>query len=289
MSQDVYRFAVGSLDCIAVRDATELSPVSDLVPDVVRLEVADQFRRRGWSTGEIPFDFLALLVRAGRELLAIDVGWGTSADHIRGRFAEALAEVGVAPSDVTCVVLTHLDDDHAGGVLDPRGALAFPNARHVIDADAWAWYTAEENLAAMPPAAAALYGAMKRTLEGHVQLTRGETEILPGIRLLPAPGHRLGHMAVELVSDGGTLLHLADTVLHPIVVEHPGWRTGFDTAQEAIRATRRRLFDRAATSEALVFFSHAPFPGLGRIRKEGSEWRWEPLSPAGTDDRGDRR
>jgi glyoxylase-like metal-dependent hydrolase (beta-lactamase superfamily II) len=277
MSQDVYRFAVGNLDCIAVRDASEVAPVRDLVLDIDDPAVAKAFAARGWSTGDVPYDFLALFVRAGRALLAIDVGWGASADHIQGRFAETLAEVGVAPGDVTYVILTHLDDDHAGGVLDPRGELAFPGASHVIDADAWDWYTAERNLAAMPRAAAALYGAMKVALESHVQLTQGETEIIPGVRTIPAPGHRLGHVAVELVSEGKTLLHLADTVLHPIVVEHPEWRTGYDSSQEKIRETRRRLFDRAAKSDALVFLSHAPFPGLGHITREGAAWRWRPL------------
>lgn len=283
MAGNAYRIRVGDLECIAIRDASEISAVRDLVPDIDDPAVAKAFAARGWTTGDVSFDYLALLVRTGTAHLAIDAGWGVAADHITGRFAEALVALDIAPDSLTHVILTHLDDDHAGGILDPRGQRAFPNATHVIDAEAWAWYTADKNLAWMPQAAAALYGAMKKALEGHLLLTHGETEILPNVRAIPAPGHRLGHMGVELRSRGETLLHLADTALHPIIVEHPDWKTGWDSSQETIRATRHRLFARAAEARALVFLSHAPFPGLGRIHREGSAWRWEPIeaSPAG--------
>jgi glyoxylase-like metal-dependent hydrolase (beta-lactamase superfamily II) len=39
---------------------------------------------------------------------------------------------GVDPDTVTHVVLTHLHWDHAGGLLDEGGALAFPRATHVV-------------------------------------------------------------------------------------------------------------------------------------------------------------
>jgi glyoxylase-like metal-dependent hydrolase (beta-lactamase superfamily II) len=277
MSENAYRFRVGALEGIAVRDAMEVTAVADLIPDVGDPVVAEALSRRGWSATEMTFDFLGLFVRSGRERIVIDAGWGPCSDEHKSQFAENLREAGVAPSDVTFVILTHLDLDHAGGVIDPDGGLSFPNARVVVAENAWTWYTSEETLATMPPAMAESFRTMKSLLDGHMLLTQGEVEILPGVRSLPAPGHRLGHMAVELVSEGETLLHLADAILHPIVAEHPDWRTGFDTTQEIIRATRRRLFDRAATSNALVFLSHMPFPGLGHIVREGSAWRWVPL------------
>ncbi len=277
MNENSYRFRIGALEGIALRDAMEVSGVADLIPDVGDPTVAEVMATRGWSTTEMTFEFLGLFVRSGRERIVIDAGWGPCSDEHKSQFAENLREAGVAPSDVTFVILTHLDLDHAGGVMDPSGGLTFPNARVVVDERAWTWYTEEKTLATMPAAMAESFRTMKSLLDGRMLLTQGEAEILPGVRSLPAPGHRLGHMAIQLVSEGKTLLHLADTVLHPIVIEHPDWRTGFDTTQEIIRATRQRLFDRAATSDALVFLSHAPFPGLGHIVRDGSAWRWVPL------------
>lgn len=279
MNSDVYPFRVGSLECISVRDSAEPVPVRELVLDVDDPAVAAAFARRGWSTGLVDYDFLGLFVACGSEQIVIDPGWGLCGDRPAGRFVENLRQAGVSPDDVTCVILTHLDLDHAGGVLNGRGGLAFPNARHVVAEEALVGYTSDRIQSMLTPQDAAAYREIAALLAGRALLTPGETEILPGVRALPAPGHRLGHMVVELISDGNTFLHLADTVLHPAIVEHPDWRTGYDSVQEKIRVTRRGLFARAADTDALVFFSHTPFPGLGRIARDGDTWRWEPVTP----------
>ncbi len=276
MCENAYPFSVGDFECIAIRDSAEPCPVRELLPDIDDPEVREALALRGWSTEEMSYDFLGLFVRAGDHAIVIDPGWGPCTDRLESRFVPRLRQAGIEPDDVAFVILTHLDLDHAGGVIAPDGRLAFPNARYVMAEEAWAGYRSERILAMCSPTDAESYRTLARLLEGRVLFTRDETEVVAGVRTLPAPGHRLGHTAVEFVSRGETLLHLADTVLHPIVVEHPTWRTGYDSSQERIRETRRRLFDRAARSGALVFLSHAPFPGLGRIASEGSGWRWFP-------------
>ena len=46
---------------------------------------------------------------------------------------EQLAAMGIAPSDLTCVLLTHLDCDHANGIAQVRGAQRILAARDEID------------------------------------------------------------------------------------------------------------------------------------------------------------
>lgn len=282
MRVNAYPFCVGDFAMVAIRDSAEPAHVRDLLPDVDDPAVQEAFARRGWPAGEIAYDFLGLFVRAHDDAIVIDPGWGPCTDRLETRFLTTLQQCGVDPDEITLVILTHLDLDHAGGIFAPEGGLAFPNARHAMAEEAWLGYGSERILAQCDPADAEWYRRLARLLEGRVLLTRGETEIAGGVRTVPAPGHRLGHTAVEFASRGQTLLHLADTVLHPIVVEHPDWRTAYDASQEKIRATRRQLFDRAARSDALVFLSHAPFPGLGRIESAGGAWRWSPLPPPAT-------
>ncbi len=79
-----------------------------------------------------------LLLRRPGETILVDAGPGVlthlwAYDGIHSDAPGALAAAGASPEDVGLVILTHLDDDHIGGVLQgewPDGTrLAFPNAR----------------------------------------------------------------------------------------------------------------------------------------------------------------
>jgi len=133
----------------------------------------------GWSS-------IALLRGAGRVAL-VDVG----AFAYRKLLVERLAARGLAPADVTDVLLTHAHHDHS------INWVMFPNARVHIGADELAWALNEPfGLTAVPE----LY---MRELENSPQLNRvraGE-EVLPGISVHDAPGPTPGH--VLFVASGG--------------------------------------------------------------------------------------
>lgn len=112
-------------------------------------------------------------------------------------------------------------------------------------------------------------------LRGRIELLEGETEVVPGVYAISAPGHTPGHIALVVSSSKAQLLHMADTVLHPMHLEYPAWRTVFDPNQDDAATTRRRLLDRAATDKANVLAYHLAFPGLGRVTKKSNSWRWE--------------
>ena len=83
-------------------------------------------------------------------------------------------------------------------------------------------------------------------LKARMEFVEGEKEIVPGVHTIPAPGHTPGHVALVISSGKGQLMHMSDTVLHPMHLEHPAWRTVFDLEQDDAASTRRRLLDRAA-------------------------------------------
>src|SRR4029079_3396438 len=81
-----------------------------------------------------------LLLESGSDVVLVDCGAGVAGswwpfEGFRSDTETALAHAGVSPGDVALVVLTHLDYDHAGGLL--QGAwpddlrLAFPQANVV--------------------------------------------------------------------------------------------------------------------------------------------------------------
>jgi N-acyl homoserine lactone hydrolase len=126
----------------------------------------------GWST-------IALLRGEGRVAL-VDVGsFGQ-----RKLVLQQLAAHGLAPGDVTDVILTHSHHDHAVNWV------MFPKARVHIGASELEWSIGEPwGLTPVPE----LY---VRELAGSKQVVRVAPgrEVLPGIMALHAPGHTPGHL-----------------------------------------------------------------------------------------------
>ncbi|MGB2854104.1 MAG: MBL fold metallo-hydrolase, partial [Dehalococcoidia bacterium] len=116
-------------------------------------------------------------------------------------------------------------------------------------------------------------------LQARLRLVDNETEILPGIRAIAAPGHTPGHMALVISSGNERLLYISDTVLHPIHLEQPDWYPAFDFAPEQAMTTRRQLLNRIAAKNFPIIASHFPFPGMGHIVRKGEGWQWQPVVP----------
>ena len=169
-----------------------------------------------------------LLVEHPQGLVLVDTGFGR-ADHrdpsrlgaarllLRAErddavtAAGAIEALGHSVDDVTDIVLTHLDLDHAGGLAD------FPGARvHT---------TATEHAAALPKpsvrdrsryrTAQFDHGVRWEIHDGPGDGWRDDLtgiEVLPGITMVPMPGHTRGHTAVAVDSDHGLLVHAGDAV-----------------------------------------------------------------------------
>lgn len=122
-----------------------------------------------------------------------------------------LQERGLDPADVRHVVLTHLDVDHAGGLSD------FP--------DATVHTTADEHAAAVTDPDLLDRKRYRPVQWEHgprfeIHAGRGDEwrfgltahEVVPGIALIPMPGHSRGHAAVAVDGEGTTFVHAGDAV-----------------------------------------------------------------------------
>lgn len=292
MTTGFYRFAVGSLECVAVSDGEFCyeppqfpapsallfaNARQDLVQERLRL---DGIRPGQWTRWTSPY--ICMAVNTDDGWLLVDVGAGDLASTT-GRLPFNLAAAGIDAGEVGTVVLTHAHPDHIGGITQADGGLSFPNARYCMCLHEWEFWTCgevEETLDGdLKPV---LLGAVRRNLppiRGRLELLDRTTEIAPGVTVFPAPGHTPGHMGVSLFSEGEELLCLGDAVLHPIHVGRHGWCAVVDGCPEDVKSTRRTLVGWAANSGALVHAFHFPFPGLGHVRSVGDSWQWERVQP----------
>ena len=93
------------------------------------------------------------------------------------------------PRDIACVINTHLHFDHCGGNRLFPGVPIHVQARELADARTLDDYTIRRWV----------------DFDGATYVEHeGEVALLPGIRLLPAPGHTDGHQVVVVETDAGT-------------------------------------------------------------------------------------
>jgi glyoxylase-like metal-dependent hydrolase (beta-lactamase superfamily II) len=202
---------------------------------------------------------------------------GDRLEGVQGSLLENLASMGLGPGDIGRLVITHADGDHIAGILDRSGQPAFPQARYVLWQVAWDYWFSDAAAGDWPQDRVEFVRATYAAIEDRLDLVDAGTEFLPGLRLVPAAGHKPDHAAVRVTSGGEGLLHLADGAVHPLFLEFPDLYSGYDLDPAEALACKGRLLDGAAAEGILVFATHFPFPGLGRVRKADRGWEWLPV------------
>ena len=231
----------------------------------------------------IPMGMRCLLVEHDDGLVLIDTGagnketqkfydiYGIENSGAGGRTAleDGVRAAGHDPAQVSLVVNTHLHFDHAGGntFRDEGGALrlAFPNARYVVQAGEYAYATHPNERTA----ASYFPHNFQPVLEaGRLDLVDGEREILPGVRVLPTPGHTPHHQSILITSAGESAFFAADLIPTHAHLPLP-WIMGYDVEPLVTLESKRWVLARAAAEGWLVVFEHDAHVAWGRVGHDG--------------------
>ncbi|WP_242136885.1 MBL fold metallo-hydrolase [Sphingomonas sp. TREG-RG-20F-R18-01] len=259
-------FGIGAVRVVALRDMINRVPNDGSVFGKTEgpAAVADILRKAGAPTDAVSLGVDALLVRMPGRMVLIDAGLGPK---VGGVLMQSLALAKVSPTDITDILITHSHGDHVGGLSDADGKLAFPNATIRMTRAEWAFLQSKPDNA-----------ALVATIAPKVMPFDPGAVVMPGIRAVELAGHTPGHSGYEITSNGQKLLDMGDTAHSAIVsLARPEWIIGYDT--DGVQGRQRRMTELAklAASGEYVFSPHFPFPGLGRIVKAGTAYRWQPL------------
>ena len=135
-------------------------------------------------------------------------------------------------SRVAVVVNTHLHFDHCGGNRLFPGIPIHVQRRELADARTKDDYTVREWVD-FPGA----------TYVEH----DGEVEILPGVRLLPAPGHTAGHQIVVVETDEGPVVLGGDVGGHSFEELNAGIRRASSSSSTSRRRPTSRMSRRCVS------------------------------------------
>jgi len=272
-------FSVGHLSVTVISDGTLSLPLSFILPQADRKDVESLLGTGAALEAALKSEVNVALVKAGDATVLIDTGAGPDFMSGLGKHADALEAAGIAADSVTHVIFTHAHADHLWGVIDPLdGGTRFPKARHLMTAVERDFWTAPDAETRVPEAMKGMaIGTARRlkTLADRIETIEPGTELVSGLALVDTAGHTPGHVSVRLQSGGSTLLIGGDVLTHRIVsFERPEWRWGADMDPDKAISARRRTLDMLASERMPLLGYHLPWPGLGRVERQGAGYRF---------------
>jgi N-acyl homoserine lactone hydrolase len=158
---------------------------------------------------------------------------------------QQLASLGLKPDDIDTVISTHYDIDHAG-----RHA-AFTKAQYVVQR------VHHLDAVAGNPHFAALRSQWDQPME-RIRLVDGDTELLPGLKLIETSGHVPGHQSVLVrLPKTGAILLTVDAVSFGEGFTRDAPDDASNPDAKAIQASVNKLLDLVEREHiGLVIFGH---------------------------------
>ncbi|MFQ5629275.1 MAG: MBL fold metallo-hydrolase, partial [bacterium] len=179
---------------------------------------------------------------------------------------------GIAPEDLTHVIMTHMHFDHIGwntrkaenGELVPT----FPNA--IYFAQKGEFETAKNP---DPRSRASYLVENWAPLEksGQLELLDGAGDVLPGIESIITGGQTEFHSIIKLSTDKGTVVFLADLVPTPSHLKTP-YIMGYDLFPKQTMETKPKVLKQAFQEKWLLVFEHSARVTGGYLQEDSGNF-----------------
>ena len=199
--------------------------------------------------------------------------------HMRSdnSYLRALSSAGFSVEDIDYVLCTHLHVDHVGWNTrrqDGEWVPTFPNARYVFGKEEHAFWEAANAKQENP---IYLDSVLPIVQKGRASLVNSDFQLGDHVRILPTPGHTVGHFAFCFGKDRDDVVVTGDIMHVPLQLRYPelSFLNDFNPIQAAV--TRRSFLDRYCDTQTVCCMAHFPSPSSGRIRRWDDGFKCEPV------------
>ncbi|HKS62134.1 MAG TPA: MBL fold metallo-hydrolase [Xanthobacteraceae bacterium] len=257
-------YKIGALTLTSLRDGyVDMPPIRLRQPNNKALDERLQ-QQVPLVGGSLRLAVNAFSIDDGVDVTLIDTGASNAWHPTMGLLPLALREANIDVDRVRTIAFTHTHIDHINGLILPNGDGAFPRlSRLLVPKDELDMFRAAARV--------------KRFHECAEALEAGQ-RIAANIEAIAAPGHEVGHTCFRVTSNDETVLIWGDIVHVPsIQFEHPEITWEFDRAQDEARASRLRMMALAADNKYYVAGAHLDSPGVGRVTRSATGFRFDPV------------
>ena len=277
-----YRMKIGAFEITALSDGTVSLPVDKLLTNN-KPAVVSSLLGKSYLKAPVETSVNGYLINTGSKLVLIDAGAAGLFGPTLGKLVDNLKASGYAPEQVDEVYITHMHPDHVGGLV-ANGRMVFPNAVVRADARESGFWLSKDNLDKAPADAKGFFQGAMASLEPYMAAGRlkpfdGATDLLPGIRAVPAAGHTPGHTIYIAESEGKRIVFWGD-LMHVAAVQFamPATTIQFDSDSKSAAPQRIKNYADAARQGYFVAVAHVSFPGIGQLRADGKGYVWVPAN-----------
>lgn len=225
---------------------------------------------------DIRMDYFFWVIRNADRTIVVDTGFSPEGGSNRARTtlaqpADLLARIGVVPTEVEQVVITHAHYDHIGNLG------LFPRAEFILakdEYDFWAGRHAVRRQFHHSVEDSELEMLRSLHQEGRVRDYSGSLNVAPGIELIEIGGHTPGQSAVLVQTAEGPVLLASDAVHYYEELERDipfmsaanlvQMYEGFDTIRELLANGRAKHLVAGHDPETLERFTPASDPELAQ-------------------------
>jgi glyoxylase-like metal-dependent hydrolase (beta-lactamase superfamily II) len=274
-------FKHGAFDVTVVSDGHLVLPVSFLAPDAPPAERAELLKAAGQTAEQYNSPTNVTLIRAGADLILVDMGSGDRFMPSAGKLWDNLKSAGIDKAKITKVIFTHGHPDHLWGEIDELDELVTPDAAFYVGAAEWDFWNGDNAVRGLPADRAGFVTGARRNyaaIKDRVKMFKPGDDIVTGLSVVSTPGHTQGHVSLALAGGDGLIIG-GDVLTHQLIsFQHPEWKPTADHVPDQAADTRKRLLDRLAADRSKLIGFHLPYPGVGTVKRKDGAYRFVALS-----------